>query len=243
MRFKLLHLTIVVLSIAALAIWIAIEWRMIGRGVAIGWLLAISLVVIVIRSFVQRQQRDYVFEPVGPRQIPAEMRQFINEYTPGFLRIGFEALGDYQLLPPPLAKFARYFSSPDDHCFGAIVGQHDVQIYLLFSVLEDGTYIETAPLDAKHASKPRSDKLKFVLLADMPIDELYEYHMAAVRMYCDELGCDVLRFAPEQFREVSHYGHRLASWDLFHQGRKRGPPTPNGSEELPAEAISAHDER
>ncbi|MBI2823445.1 MAG: hypothetical protein HYX69_02000 [Planctomycetia bacterium] len=172
--------------------------------------------------------RDFVFEPIPADRLDAATRRYFDRDTASLLALGFEPIGDYLLLPAPAEVYARFFISADRHSFAAA---EDWNVPLLrnraccfSSVCEDGMYLETGSQRPAPIPPDAGDRLSFTGLPGEGVERIYEHHRATVDAYAAEHATSVIAFAPEQFRDVATYGHRLVGHSLYRQGFRNEPP-------------------
>jgi hypothetical protein len=195
-------------------------------------LLAVALlapVIIVVYYLMRRKFHKYVFCPLSPSQLGDGARRYFDNWTPEMTQIELNLLGDFMLLPWPDSVYARCFASKDGQVFADItdVGHGMMQSFSFESVLSDGLYVESSSLDM-NVPQPDADidNMHWEFLPGASLPELYQHHRNVLERLCQERNCEVLSFAPKQFRDVIDYGHRLVNWRLYREGRVAEPPTP-----------------
>ena len=179
------------------------------------------------------EYHDYTFEPLTPIMLPHRASHHFEEHTPRFESLGFERIGDFQLHPTPCPAFARYFVSRDGSVFGGLDDYEGMRTYSFFSVLEDGTYLETGK--SRPIVQPRGnvDKMRFVYVPDASLDEVYKRHLKSLGRLEQKHG-PALNYDTDQFREVVSYGHKLVHWSAYRQGMPYAPPVSDPVETLGA---------
>jgi hypothetical protein len=196
-----------------------------------GWLAVFVAVagtaasVQVLRN-VERKYRPYVFEPLGSEDVPANVRRHFERHTPALMQLGFQRVGDFRLLPPPIPEVARVFISGEGRCFAAVAQHAEINYVAFTSMTADGTYFESATLESSGDGPSASVPLRFQYLGAVPLAVAYARHQRFVGEHEAAHGDEAVVCRPEDFRHVLEYGHRLAGWDLFHKGRRKTAPPP-----------------
>lgn len=188
--------------------------------------------------------RDFVFEPIPPGHLDASTRHYFDRDTESLRALGFEAIGDYLLLPAPAEVYARFFISADRRSFATI---EDWNVPILrkraccfSSVCEDGMYLETGSQRPAPIPPAAGDRLSFTGLVGAGVERIYEHHRATIEAYAAEHATSVIEFSPDQFRDVARYGHRLVGHSLYRQGFRTEPPPTVELLAPPAEELVAH---
>jgi hypothetical protein len=150
--------------------------------------------------------------------------------------LGLQLVGDFELEPWPDGVYARVFVSPDGQIIGDLTDRSygAMQSFSFESVLSDGIYVESAALEMDiPPPDPDIDKMHWENLPGASIAELYRSHYDLLQRLAQDRNCEVISFAPEQFRDVIDYGHRLTNWRLYREGHKTEPPPPPFSATAP----------
>jgi hypothetical protein len=159
---------------------------------------------------VSKQYREPMFQPLSSDAL--EITAMFEDFTPDFVEAGFVQLQDFHNKPEPVHTYNRYFLGVDGTVFGdlsVLLGECGVG---LFSVLADGTYIETAAVDPLPGDLPNDDDRVFVVYGGTrSVSELVELHMETVRAEADRRRTSVFSFRACDVREVSIYGNRVFS--------------------------------
>jgi hypothetical protein len=228
-------------ALAAIVTVAAIAWQ---AELIEGWIAGPVALLGAAGSFmilrgVERKYREYVFEPLGPKDISATLGRHFETHTPALQQSGFQRVGDFRFLPPPIPELARVFISADGECFAAITLHAEIDYISFTSMTADGTQFESATLHTGGDGPSASVPLRLQYLDTMSIAEGFQRHRQFVREYATLHGVDTVVCGPEDFRHVYEYGHRLVGWDLFHKGRRRTapPPLPNFFSQ-PAAAVA-----
>jgi hypothetical protein len=194
---------------------------------------------------VERRYREYVFERLEPAALPSACRKFFSKHTPTLEKLGFQCVGDFRLLPPPIPELVRVFASPGGKCFANIIEHFNVRCVGFVSMTTDGVYLESATLEASSEGPDPSVPLRFQFLGNIALVEALQKHRQFVLDYEAQHDTEVLACQPDEFRFVLEYGHRLAGWDLYRKGRRRTapPPLPEFPLASPDNAIADHSRR
>ena len=200
-----------------------------GLGLGIGFYIVAAAAV----TAVEKRFREFVFGEVNllPK-VPDEARKFFHVQSVALEEIGFDHVGDFCLLPEPMPRYARIYASPGGKCFASIMAVYQTggcTCYVSFaSVAEDGVYLESAARGGKYCLDPDLP-LRFQYLNDYTgAANGLAQHREFVERHAADCRTTILSFAPGQFREVLDYGHRLAGYSEYQDGRKQTPPPPRG---------------
>ncbi len=169
------------------------------------------------------EYHDYTFEPLAPMMLPHRAVHHFEEHTPRIESLGFRRIGDFQLQPHPCPVVARFFVGRDGKIFAGLDDYEGIRSYSFFSVLHDGTYLETGK--SRQVAEPRGDEelLRFECIADGSLDEVYRRHCQTLEKLEKKHGPAFI-YDSEEFREVVSYGHRLVHDSIFNPGSVRTPP-------------------
>ena len=203
----------------------------IGAMALVIYLLS-ELAVWVLGRFIKVANRekyqDFLFEAIDDLALPAGARKYFERFTPEFERLGFRPVGDYLLLKGTTRAVSRFFISPDG---GAVAGIDDwrwlllrTRTYSLMSVFDDGTYLESAPMQAPADRLSKSTHLRLHYCPGASVEELYERHQQAVGEHAERHGAEVLAVSGEEFKQVVNYGHRLLHHAMYAKGLVPEPP-------------------
>ena len=155
-------------------------------------------------------------------------REQIEREAPDVLRLGFEPLGTYLLLPWPTVAFGTFFASRDGRVFAGIDHWQQMRTRLeavsFMSVLEDGTFFETAGLEDPSPGDESAAPIVFQYLPGATAEQLQVAHEQGLGNLEQKTGKLAMRFRSEQFREVSSYGHLLINHEAHRKGLKEEPP-------------------
>ena len=161
------------------------------------------------------EYRDYTFEPLVPLLLPHRAAHHFERHTPRIESLGFRRIGDYRLQPDPCPAVARYFVSRDGKIFGGLDDYEGMRTYCFFSVLADGTYLETGKSRRfVNNSSGYGELLRFECVADGTIDEVYEKHCRTLEKL-EKTNGPAFAYDSDEFREVVSYGHRLVHDSIF----------------------------
>jgi hypothetical protein len=152
----------------------------------------------------------------------------IAELTPAFLECGFELLGDYQTKSEPLPVRNRYFVGPRGTVFGDITWLMDTCCPGFFSILADGTLVETSGVDEPD-SEDVVDDMDLLCInygADRSVGELLRLHIDALRREATRRRTKILSFQTSQLLEVAIYGQRRFWTWRQRMGDATGPVPP-----------------
>lgn len=220
--------TIVHSVLAAVAVIALVAWQ---ASLINDWIVGLVAIVCVLGSFavlkgVDRRYREYVFEPLTPRDVSAEVRRHFERHTPALEQLGFERIGDFRFLPPPIAEVARVMISGDGECFATVSEYADTRYVSFTSMTTDGVLFESATLPPTGDGPSPSVPLRLQYLGKRSLDDGYQRHRRFLRDYQSRHGVEAVVCGPEDFRHVFEYGHRLVGWDLYQKGRRKTAPPP-----------------
>jgi len=172
---------------------------------------------------------DWIYLDVSDAELPLPTSKYFQRTERNLIAIGFKRVATCLQRPKPKLTYVRHLiHATDRRVFATIDDIHyplsRTQAFSYISVLEDGLFLETSALDMP-LPEPGTDKLRFVLKPGAAADKLLETHFDAVREAEAERGSRAIVFEPQQYRDVTTYGHRLAAWDMYHKGIKHEPPT------------------
>lgn len=170
-----------------------------------------------VLSETAEQFRPPMFEPVDVSTLEEWIGEGFEQGTAEFIPAGFEQLGDYFNKPDPIQVYNRYFIGRGGTIFGSLTAVLESCGAGLYSILEDGTYVETAAIDSfTDETVEPEDLLHCVYPGERPIAELIEIHQQALCEECEKRQSRVLALTKEQLAEVTVYGAIR-----FHQWRGR----------------------
>lgn len=214
--------------LAGVAVVATVAWEagLIGDWPTILTVVACSLVGVAILRTVRRKYRPYTFLPLGEKELSARDRRHFTRHAPALQQLGFQNVGDFQLLPPPVEEVARVLVSSDGETFAAVARHEETQYVAFSSMAADGTYFESATLPGGGAGPGPGVPLRFQFLGNASMPEAFTRHQQLVRAHAASHGTEIVDCLPDDFRHVFEYGHRLAGWDLYRQGRKSNSPPP-----------------
>ncbi len=198
--------------------------------VFLGVALLVGLFILYIRwvGHLAGKFEDWVYVDTRDEDLPRKTLAYFEKIEHELAPLGFERVATCMQRPKPKLTYVRHMIHSDRRVLATIDDLHYpmwlTQAYGFVSVLANGLYIESSSLDMPHP-EPGHDKLRFVIKPGVSAKELLELHLAAVRDAEEEQGSPAIVFEPEQFRDVSTYGHRLAAWDMYHRGLKHEKPT------------------
>jgi hypothetical protein len=156
-----------------------------------------------------RGYREPQFVPVELDDLPDETFRRFQRHSSDFVALGMTPLGDYYNKPEPVAVFNRYFSGFEGAAFGDLTDLLDECTPGFFSVLSDGTYVESAGCaDLFLAETPEAEDRVRVQCEPSNLKALCQRHIEAVRDEAQRRGVAVLAFDDEQLAEVAIYGQR-----------------------------------
>jgi hypothetical protein len=164
---------------------------------------------------IAEQYREPVFDPIDERQIGMSASELFGDQTPVFIEWGFQQLSDYQTKPEPVPVYNRYFLGVNGTVFGAVTSVLGSSGPSLFSILSDGTYVETAGTDPCDwgESIVDSDLLHVVCGGACLVDKLLGLHLEALCQEADRRRATILSFEADQLDQVAIYGQRrFWSW-------------------------------
>jgi hypothetical protein len=182
-----------------------------------------------------RRYRDYLFDPVESGELPAEAVTFFEEHAGLLERLQFRRIGDYWLWRDPLPFVEREFLSADGRSFAAISIVKEVRHVGFYSVLGDGSFLETSLALYDNPETPVAhdppEKLQLELHTAGTIDALFRRHEERL----DHAPSEAHSYQPEDVRAVSIYGSRVLGQRLYAEGRRDELPPPP---ELPRPGLS-----
>ena len=126
--------------------------------------------------------------------------------------LGFEWIGNYRTRAGGETTWVQAFLSADARTFATLSEVPQRQPYVLFSIFENGAYLESNATACPEFSHTADGLLEFNALPEASAAELWQSHVAALSERRILSGDDVLEWAPEQYREVAVYVHRLLAW-------------------------------
>ncbi|MDA1180706.1 MAG: hypothetical protein O2931_18165 [Planctomycetota bacterium] len=159
---------------------------------------------------VAKSYREPCFRPTNEGDLDSEVGELLDLTTERLLELGFRKLGDYQTKSDPVAVYNRYLSGFGGTIFGDITLVIDEFGIGFMSVLEDGTYVESAATDpyAMSGEVTPSDFLSVNLAGRVTPADLLEVHLLALERECKSRHTRVLLFGDGQLADVSVYGQR-----------------------------------
>lgn len=172
--------------------------------------------------------REFLFEPAQSMEMPQAAWDHLQAYSAEMLAARLVSLGDFVLWREPGFACARYFAAPNGQYFGSITYHRRLLTSFrsceFWSVLADGTYVETVRCRQPWmAARPKS-ALHFEFLPWATVEQLSRRHLQTLERLCAERGTEVLEFASDQFQAVAIHGHRLVGWDIHMKGFRPEPP-------------------
>jgi hypothetical protein len=193
-----------------------------------------------------RNVREYEFLHLDSADLPAAARLHFQTHTPALAELGFQPIGDFRMKPRPVEVYDRVFLSDNGQTLAticAVLGKGGVS---QISILADGTCIHSLSLADPHPERDfePNDRLVVAYLPDASVEELHAQHLRLVRELSTCSGCRVLRFQPDQYREILVYDQRVFNrWRYRHGGLNQEPPAPDFASlcQAPAE-VSAIEE-
>lgn len=195
-----------------------------GFPTAIGLMFFSAFGISAVRLLLEKHPRERLYDPLEERKLPRIFRKYVQRETPEMERHGFALIGDYLIYPEPYALHSRAFLSHDGTCFGYLAEKSKVCFYGFLSVFEDGTYLETSPLELGRTLPAPDAPIRFATLPNAPVDTLAAFHRDEVARIEQLQETRVLEFSADQYAEVTEYGLRLSDWDLYQQGERWTPP-------------------
>jgi hypothetical protein len=173
-----------------------------------------------------RKYRDYLFEPVAPDELPAEVAVFFEKHTDPLQGLQFRLIDDYWQWREPIPYIERTFISPDGRSFAAVSVIEEIRCVTFFSVLDDQSYLETSlalyqDSDMSTSGDP-SGRLKVEPHTTGTIEDLFRRHEQRL----DEATGEAFSYQPEDVRAVAIYGSRLLGQGLYAEGQRDEPPPP-----------------
>jgi hypothetical protein len=178
---------------------------------------------------INRTVREYMFLPVDGGALAEPMRGHFAALTPPFVRLGFHAIGDFQMKPEPVAVHNRFFLSACGRTLATICCVLQTGVASLISVLEDGTCIHTSGTNNPHPERTftPADRLSLIYLPGGRPRNMLRRHEEAIRTAA---GAEAIRFHRDQFRAMMVYDQRLFNrWRFRHGTLDREPPAPDFS--------------
>lgn len=153
--------------------------------------------------------REAMFQPIELDDLPDETFRRFQRHSNDFLALGMEPIGDYFNKPDPVPVWNRYFLGFGGTVFGDLTDLLEECATGFFSVLADGTYVETAGCEELYLPEPPepADGLR-VQSNPSDLKSVVQTHLEAVRDEAQRRGVDVLAFAGEQVADVAIYGQR-----------------------------------
>ncbi len=176
--------------------------------------------------------QEFQAEPVDENELPQSVAQFFGQHTGEMLGLGFECLGDYRLIHAPGVAHSRFFVSGDRRELAAIEVCGSKRTYALFSVFEDGTFLQSSPMRARKLPATAEVPLEYHHVPGASVEQLWQEHAAAAEQYERDHDCKRLKIEPERWGEVAAYAHRLDGWRLCSKGMSARPPMPLGREQV-----------
>lgn len=180
--------------------------------------LALYVAALWFRNWVTAKMEIVTFTPVETDALPPPARDYLDSCTSEFEALGFELIGDYRQKQNE-QQFVRIFSGADGKFIGEAVhcAAYKMKTCAMFSLLADGTYIESAPLDigeVPHAP----EKLVMRGGAGNSVSELLNSHGATVQAECAQRGTEPVSIPADKLESVTHYGLFLSHESLVAQG-------------------------
>ncbi len=180
--------------------------------------LAIYVAALWFRNWATATMEIVTFTPVEPDAVPKPARDYLDSCTSEFEALGFELIGNYRQKQNE-QQFVRIFSGADGKFIGEAVhcAGYKLKTCAMFSLLADGTYIESAPLDigeVPHAP----EKLVMRGGAGNTVSELLNSHGATVQAECAQRETEPVSIPPGKLESVTHYGLFLSNESLVAQG-------------------------
>lgn len=188
-----------------------------------GWpaLAAAGAALWGLHYFSAKQFHEYEIVPVD--HAPRTLQRFARRHQGWLEQLHFQLIGDFQLQPPPDARYSRAFISPGGRCFAYLCQAGSLQVYGFISVCADGTYLESSMLKLSKVPEEGAP-LKFFMLPKASIVELFAFHRQQAEEFALQHETSLLVLQAERYAEVSTYGHRLSGWDRYQQGMTWSPP-------------------
>ena len=201
---------------------VALRW--IPGRMSIAAYLVCHFIAKCIYDGLKRRHRDYVFRPLSESELSGAVRRHFEKHGAVLEKLGFTRIGDFSELPWPQRSHTRYFLGPDRRVFAG-VSRSDTgrRSYYFVSLLSDGTCVESSTFMVSEYPA-RASRMIWNCVPGSPLDQLYQNHLEKLDA-CERderLVAAILR--PEDVFDVAQYGHRLASWYLYQQGRCTEPP-------------------
>ncbi len=184
---------------------------------------------------IARSYREPSFRAVDSRELETEVVQELDAATTQFLQLGFRPLGDFQTKSDPIPVYNRYLSGFGGAIIGDITAMFGECGAGLMSVLEDGTYVETAaaePYSLPGEVSP-ADYLSVDMAGQIPVADLLDVHLAALERETKSRKTRILEFRDDQLQDVSIFGQRRF-WTWRHRcgdatGEVPAPVVPPGT--------------
>jgi hypothetical protein len=184
------------------------------------WYGALFLYVAALwfRNLATAKVEIVTHTPVEPDELPRDARTYLESCTSEFEALGFEILGDYRQKQNE-QQFVRIFSGAGGKFIGEAVhcAAPKMKTCAMFSLLADGTYIESAPLDVGDVPFA-PDKLVMRGNAGDTVAELLNSHCATVQAECAQRDTEPVSIPADKLEAVTHYGLFLSTESLVAQG-------------------------
>jgi len=207
-------------------------WSFVLAPIILPPLLVIALLCWLLERQARRVSRklrkyqEYLFDPVEPDDLNAEVVAFFDEQTGPLESLQFRIIGDHWLWREPLPYVERHFISEDGRSFAAIGVAEEVRHVAFYSVLSDESYLETALAKyddpETNTSNEPNGRLQTELHLAGTVDELFLRHEERLDRAMHEAIC----YEPDDVRSVSIYGSRLVGNQLYVEDLRDELPPP-----------------
>ncbi len=188
----------------------------------LGWLGPVvgSVCMFKLFLFVWQMQRTwrtfhpYQFERVEATQVGRKTRDFWNSASADFEQLGFRWIGDFCLERGLGRNETRFYFSRDGAVLGAAVDKEGTRSVCCTSLLTDGTYVETAPVERLPVWETCAWPLVVVCAGEAPVTEIYQQHCDAVARLAIERG-GALALEERHVADLCTYGRALIHEHVF----------------------------
>jgi hypothetical protein len=133
---------------------------------------------------------------------------------------------------PGRATFSRVFARSGGVVFGGIDDYFGTRAVTFVTLFDDGTYMESTDLNPPSPEYRAEPPMMALYCSNMPVEHIYDRHLAAVAHYEKLTGAHALRFAPDEWRKVWDYGHHINGQQLFGRKEPLAVPQPANQQVL-----------
>ncbi len=222
------NLVVLILAIVAMAVASAFDvsagilW-LIAPVAAAMFILLVPPLVITMMAFRDLQEGSLEvlrFRPMTTAEMPAAARQWIEENTPDYQRLGLRPIGDFRLKERS-EHFGRGFINEAGDILGEIAWARPLpwrtrKCCSFYSVTDDSTYLETGNLALPNETFERP-----FLLQSVPggsVAETLDAHRRELERLVAEGQTKPLCFVAEDAEKVCLYGQKLCYQRLKARG-------------------------